>query len=146
MWIAYAMAASLFWGVSYTLSEQMMKKISIASVMLTASLGGLLFSLALGLTGKTFGNDIALVKKDESGAKLLLASVAVYVIANIFILLATKAKNATMAGMIEITYPLFTAIFAYVLFKEVQVNAGTLVGAGLIVAGVACIYYFGKNL
>lgn len=146
MWIAYAMAASLFWGVSYTLSEQLMKKISIASVMLTASVGGLLFSLALGLAGKTFGGDLALVKKDESGAKLLAASVAVYVIANAFILLATKAKNATMAGMIEITYPLFTAIFAYILFREVQVNAGTLAGAGLIVAGVACIYYFGKNL
>jgi drug/metabolite transporter (DMT)-like permease len=77
---------------------------------------------------------------------LVLGSVAVYVGANIFILLATKSKNATMAAMVEITYPLFTALFAWLLFKEVQVNAGTAAGAFLILSGVCCIYYFSKTV
>lgn len=146
MWIAYAIAASVLWGVSYTLNEQLMKKISIASVLLTGALGSLAFAACLGFATGAFSRDIDALKKNDGTMKLMLAAVAVYVVANLFILLATKAKNATMAAMIEISYPLFTALFAWLLFKETQFNAGTIAGAGLVLAGVACIYYFGKNL
>lgn len=146
MWIAYAVAASVFWGVSYTVSEQLMKKISVMGVLLTSAAGSFVFALAVGLATGVFKADIEALKKGDSTGKLMLGAVAVYVIANTFILLATRAKNATMAAMIEITYPLFTALFAYILFKETQVNAGTLAGAALVLSGVACIYYFGKNI
>lgn len=146
MWIAYAMAASLLWGISYTVNEQLMKKISIPGVLLTGAIGSFFFALALGLAGGTIAKDIDILKKSDGPVKLLAASICVYVIANTFILLATKSKNATMAGMIEITYPLFTALFAYLIFKETQANWGTIVGAGLVLSGVACIYYFGKNI
>jgi len=145
MWIAYAMAASLLWGISYTVNEQLMKKISIAGVLLTGSVGMFLFALATGLATGVFSKDIAVVKKGGTTG-LLIANVLVYVVANLFILLATKSKNATMAAMIEISYPLFTALFAYLIFKEVQFNTGTLAGAALVMAGVCCIYYFGKNI
>ena len=146
MWIAYAMTASLFWGISYTVSEQLMKKISVAGVLLTSAVGCFLFALTVGLTTGVFVKDLEVVKKADGTAKMLMASVLVYVIANTFILLATKSKNATMAAMVEITYPLFTALFAYLIFKELQVNAGVLAGAALVLTGVGCIYYFGKNL
>lgn len=145
-WIVYAMCASLLWGLSYTISEQLLKKISIASMLITGGIGCIIFGTGLGLARGVFSNDLRELQKPDGPVKLLLAGIAVYVIASAFILLATKSKNATMAAMIEISYPLFTALFAWLIFKQVQVNAGTLAGASLVMVGVACIYYFGKNL
>src|SRR5690606_592472 len=47
IWIAYAITAAVLWGLSYTLTEQLLKKISVASVILSCSLGGAIFALAL---------------------------------------------------------------------------------------------------
>lgn len=146
IWLVYACSAAVLWGISYTVSEQLMKKISIPGVLLTAALGNILFAVAIGLWRGDFSKDIAALKAADGPFKLMLGSVAVYVGANVFILLATKSKNATMAAMVEITYPLWTALFAWILFKETQMNTGTAAGAVLILCGVGCIYYFSKNI
>lgn len=146
IWIVYAISAAVLWGLSYTLTEQLMKKISIAGVIVTCALGSLLFGLALGFAQKTHGRDWSALKQAGGEAKLALGCIAVYVAANVFILLSVKAKNTTMAGMIEITYPLFTALFAWLLFREAQMGAGTALGGALIIAGVACIYFLDKTV
>lgn len=146
IWFVYACCAAVLWGLSYTVSEQLMKKLSIPGVLLTAALGNLLFALVAGFARGDFQKDIEALKGADGAMKLMLGSVAVYVGANLFILLATKSKNATMAAMVEITYPLWTALFAWLLFKEVQLNTGTAFGAALILSGVCCIYYFSKSI
>jgi drug/metabolite transporter (DMT)-like permease len=58
------------------------------------------------------------------------------------IALSVKAKNATLAGLIEICYPVFIAIFSFILFKESHVTSSVLVGGLLIFAGIGIIYSF----
>lgn len=147
-WIVYAISAAVLWGLSYTMTEQVMKKLSAMTVMFFCSLGGAVFALTAGLILGTFKKDWQIIKAAETTAelKLLGACVAVVMIANVFILLSIKAKNATMAGMIEITYPLFTALFAWVLFRESQMTTGALIGFVLIIMGVACIYFLDKTV
>ena len=145
-WIVYAIAAAVLWGLSYTMTEQVMKKLSAMSVMFFCSLGGVIFALIVGLMMGSFKKDWHIIKTAGAELKLLGICVAVVMVANVFILLSIKAKNATMAGMIEITYPLFTALFAWVLFKEAQMTTGTLIGFVLIVVGVACIYFLDKTV
>ena len=48
-------------------------------------------------------------------------------------------KNATLASLIEISYPAFVALFAFLLYREVHFNASVLLGAALVFAGVALI-------
>lgn len=146
LWLVYAVSAAVLWGLNYTLTEQLMKKISVAGVIVTCAVGSLLFGLTLGFVQKTHGRDWTALKQAGSETKLALACIAVYVAANVFILFSVKAKNATMAGLIEITYPLFTALFAWVLFRETQIGLGTALGGTLIVAGVACIYFLDKTV
>ncbi len=43
----------------------------------------------------------------------------------LLIYMAIGEKNATLASLIEISYPLFVAFFAWVFFRETQFNAGT---------------------
>lgn len=146
MWIAFAVSASVLWGLSYTITEHLMKKVSIPGVMLAGAVGSLLIASTAALVAGTFQKDIQTLKNDAPTSWLLAGNIGIYVAANTLILLATKSKNATMAAMIEISYPLFTALFAYLIFKQTQFNAGTIFGATMVLAGVCCIYYFGKNI
>jgi drug/metabolite transporter (DMT)-like permease len=146
MWIIYAVAASVLWGISYALLGELLKKLSMASIILYSAMASVLFAIALGLAKNSFSADWQVLKEAGRETKLLAISIVIYIAANLFIMLSINAKNATMAAMIEITYPLFTALFAWLLFRQVQFTAGTIAGAVLVLAGVACIYYFGKDI
>ncbi|MEZ0223467.1 MAG: EamA family transporter [Alphaproteobacteria bacterium] len=146
MWFLYAVAASVLWGMSYAMLEELLKKLSFATIILTSSIASLIFAAGLGIANKNFAGDWDVLKSAGRETKLMLVSIVIYIAANLFIMASINAKNATMAAMIEISYPLFTALFAWLFFRQVQVSAGTLAGAVMILAGVCCIYYFGKNI
>ena len=74
----------------------------------------------------------------------LVFGIVSFTLGNFLILSSIQSKNATLSGMIEISYPLFIAIFAYLFFKENQISLATLVGGLLIFGGVFVIYYFNK--
>jgi len=64
-------------------------------------------------------------------------------IAEIFIGFSITAKSATLAGLVEISYPIFIALFSYLLFKS-RVSVSTLIGGGIIFCGIFVIYYFNR--
>ena len=53
--------------------------------------------------------------------------------------MSIEAKNATVASLIEVTYPLFTAFFAWALFRQTTLNAATIIGGLFIFAGVLIV-------
>jgi drug/metabolite transporter (DMT)-like permease len=55
--------------------------------------------------------------------------------------LAINSRNATLASLIEISYPLFVAIFSYVLFRQMHINTSVVIGGILVMAGTALIIY-----
>jgi len=52
---------------------------------------------------------------------------------------AIGEKNATLASLIEISYPLFVAFFVWLFFREVQFNIATVSGALLVFAGISMV-------
>jgi drug/metabolite transporter (DMT)-like permease len=58
-----------------------------------------------------------------------------------FVYLAIGNKNATLASLIEITYPVFVALFSYLMFRHVQVNASVILGGLMVMAGAGLIIY-----
>jgi drug/metabolite transporter (DMT)-like permease len=58
---------------------------------------------------------------------------------SVLLYLSISGKNATLASLIEITYPVFVVLFAFLLFRQMNLNASVLIGAGLVFAGVAVI-------
>ena len=70
----------------------------------------------------------------------LIGAIAVTSLAGTVLLyLAVRGRNATLASLIEISYPAFVALFAWLLFREWQINAGVLAGAALVLAGTTLI-------
>ena len=71
----------------------------------------------------------------------LLVAVISSAAGGLLIYIAIGEKNATLASLIEISYPFFVALFAWVFFREIQFNWQTLVGGALILGGVAVVFF-----
>ena len=140
MWLLYALAASLFWGMSYAASGPLLKKglnplIFFLGYSLFGFLGALLFML---LTGRisTFLKGSTLTSADLGW---FLFSIGGSALGAYLTYAAMGAKNPTLVSLIEISYPLFVVIFAWVFFRELQLGPATLLGGLLILTGVGVI-------
>jgi drug/metabolite transporter (DMT)-like permease len=61
--------------------------------------------------------------------------------AYLFNALAINEKNATMASLLEISYPLFIILFSLIFLRQVHLNAAGLAGAVLILAGCVLVVF-----
>ena len=144
MWIIFSILAAVVWGFDYLFAEKVLKNISVLSFMSLQLFFAFIISFLVLMLSGTFKKDLVAMGSSRQLAAYLVAGVIAFTAGNFLILTSINAKNATLAGMIEISYPLFIALFAYLLFKENQINLGTLVGALLIFSGVFVIYFFNK--
>lgn len=143
LWFVYALTAAGLWGFSYALSEQVLKETISPSVILliyTFLATPVYFSIAYknGSLSKSF-EKISHTPKLSFFLFLIAAS---YIVANFLIFKSVSLKNATLVAFIEISYPLFTALFVCLIAKETQLNWGTVIGGLLMMAGSLVIYKF----
>lgn len=143
-WMIYAMMAAVLWGASYVLYERILHTVSAASAMLFSASGAALVYFLIAFGRKTVGADWRALSTDWRSLAMVGGLILINAMANLLLLMSMKEKNATVAGLIEISYPLFTAFFAWLFFRQNQMNHGTFLGALLILSGVACIYYFNR--
>ena len=144
LWFFYSMGASILWGLGYVLSEKVLKTGITPAVYLfvVSILGTICYGLVTLLEGWRGSYDVLLVERRN--ILLLFITAFIFVVANILISYSVLAKNATMASFIEISYPVFTAFFAWLIFREVQFNFASLIGGLLIFSGVAFIFFGSK--
>ena len=144
MWIVFALIASLLWGLTYAINEQIYKKISIiTSLGITTLLTAVIMLLVAYLTG-SLKQDVSAIANSKQLLWLIIAEMIVLILAELFIGFSITHKNAALAGLIEISYPVFIILFAYLLFNENQLNGNTAAGGAFIFLGVFIIYYFNK--
>lgn len=144
MWLVFATLASAFWGMTYVFGEQVYKHISIyTTISINALIIGF-FYLLIAYSKGVLKPDFSTISTTPKVVGLIACGVIVFAIAELFIALSITSKNATLAGLIEITYPLFIALFAYILFKETQLNMGIAIGGIVIFIGVVIVYWFSK--
>ncbi|MCD8562761.1 MAG: EamA family transporter [Alphaproteobacteria bacterium] len=141
-WILYALSASVLWGFGYAFSERIIKNdLPTSFFVLTQGVIGVVIYLGLSLYMGTLRTGIETL---QANPKLILSLVAVAsstMLGVFLIYMAILHKNASMANLIEITYPLFTMFFAWLLFRDVQINWSTALGGLLIFCGVGLIYW-----
>lgn len=145
MWAITAIGAAIIWGFSYAVSERLLKAGFTPSFMMAtyAVIAMPIYSF-VAYKNQALGSQIALMKNNPKWALVMLGIVLLYTAANYLIFSAIQQKNATVVSLIEIAYPLFTAFFAWLLFKDMQLNWGVGLGAILILSGMACVILFAK--
>jgi drug/metabolite transporter (DMT)-like permease len=136
-WYIPAIAAAVVWGLHYPLIEHALRRVSLPTVVLLTALPMALVALAF---PARLAADWRTILELPAGERLLIGIVALTSLAGTVLLyLAVRGRNATLASLIEISYPAFVAGFAWLLFREWQLNAGVLLGAVLVFAGSALI-------
>lgn len=138
MWIVFAVLAAILWGLNYSLAEKILYRISpITLLTIELWIGASLFTVISYFT--TLKKDLAILVTEPYIRWLTISEALVVLIASFFIVVSIQLKNATVAGIIELTYPLFTIFFTWVLFNECHVNFSVIIGGFLIFIGVLVI-------
>ena len=136
-WYASAIGAALIWGIHYPLIDHALKKISLFSVLALTIIPVLLlvpfFASDLAQDYRTFNSFSA------NDRLLILAIGITSTLASVLLFMSIDSKNATLASLIEITYPLFVVFFAWLLFRHIHVNTSVVIGGLLIMSGAALI-------
>lgn len=138
-WYVAAIAAAIIWGVHYPLVDYALKRVSVLSVLLLTALP---IILILPLYQQTLKNDYIAWQALSWAERAPILALAVTSLAGAVLLYVSIAgKNATLASLIEISYPVFVALFAYLMFRELHLNASVAIGAVLVFCGVALIIW-----
>lgn len=142
MWLIYAIAASMIWGLDYSLGEKIFRsKISPYSLLALQTLFGLIvFSVTSYCT--RLKTDWGIITADRTTMWYVLAAVITFNLGNLLIFLSIQTKNATLAGLIELCYPIFTVLFSLLLFKVNHLTPSVIIGGLLIFVGVFVIGHF----
>ncbi len=145
MWIFYAIFASLCWGVSYAACGPLLKKgLNPLIFLLGYSLFGFLGALiALVCSGKR-NSGVSFCNLSNFELGWFFFSVAGSALGAYLTYAAMGAKNPTLVALIEISYPIFVVLFAWLFFREMQLNPMTFGGGLLVLAGIAVIIIGGK--
>lgn len=138
MWILYALAAAILWGLNYSLSERILNSISTVTLLAIEMIAGAVIFSSLAYFS-SFKQDWQTIVNEPNLLLIIAIETLVLVIASLFIVISIQAKNATAAGIIELIYPLFTIFFSWILFQKYHVNASVIIGGVLIFFGVIII-------
>lgn len=136
MWAIYAFIASLMWGLSYAVSGWLFTRglKTYTFFLCSCVAGALLTCIALFIAGR-FNEVIHDIKNIRPMLGWMLIACLAFAFGNLNVCFAISEKNATMAAILESTYPLFVAFAAWILFNEVQLSMMSLFGSSLIIVG-----------
>lgn len=138
-WYMTALGAALIWGIHYPLVDFALKRVSVYSVLLLTVLPVLLL---MPLFMRDLAHDLDTVAALPRADQGLIAAIGLTsLLGAVLLYLSIAGKNATLASLIEITYPVFVVMFAYLLFRQIHLNASVIIGGLLVIAGAALIIY-----
>ena len=144
MWILLAFFASMFWGVNYVLGEQIYKRVSVTTYLGIICLCTSMVMLIIGFFKGVLKNDYIEIISSKKLLFLVSMGAMTFLIAELLIGFSIHAKNATLSGLIEISYPIFIALFSFLFFKNYISPFPTIIGGVFIFIGAIIISIFNK--
>ncbi len=138
-WYVTALSAAIIWGIHYPLIDFAMKRLSVYSVLLISVIP---IVLAIPLFTRQLGQDVEVFRMLPVNEQWMIAAIgATSTLGAVLLYLSINSKNATLASLIEITYPLFVVIFAYLFFRQLHLTPSVIIGGLMIMAGAGLIIY-----
>lgn len=131
--------AAMFYGIGFVLIERTMHHFTVLSFLFLNGIMGLVVAVTVWLVKR----EAFLTGQEFDKATLLFFIGAALAPAAGWLLTIYSVKNASAvyAAMGEISYPLFTVLFAFLLFGVRGWGLSTLLGGALIMAGSFILVY-----
>ena len=136
-WWMYALLGALTWGVHYNLIAKSMTEASPITIYFIPNI---LLVLTLPVWYKILVSDIQnlIVASNEVRISVVLMMFT-SILGTVAVYKAIHMSNATYASLIEIAYPIFVAIFAYLIFKENHLSWEVMIGGAFIMVGTILV-------
>ena len=139
-WWGYALLSAACWGIQYVLMETLFRRVDFAAAFSLLSLAnGILVAAVLWILYPRQN----WWRLGESWS--VIGLVLLYLIfgtgAYLFNALAIHQKNATLASLLEISYPLFIILFTALFFREIHLDLVGMIGAMLILLGCVLVVF-----
>ena len=133
------LVSAIFWGLCYATFERSLAHVSVATYMVAGGIVSILIAYPVAKFSQQ-PIDFSPLKGKEALIVFIvaLASAQIAALATNF---ATYHVHSTYAAIGEISYPMFTMIFMYVLFQVNYFNWWTMIAMILITAGVVLLIY-----
>jgi drug/metabolite transporter (DMT)-like permease len=139
-----ALFASVLWGLTYCLDERLLESLSVFKVYFLHCLCGVVVAgavllLQVFLQGQPIGSLVSLpAGVSGSGMPLVLLTLLTATTATLCILGSIRLLGANTSAVLEISYPLFVALFSTLIFRG-QLQPPVIVGGMFIFLGAAII-------
>lgn len=138
-WWSYSIIASMLWGIHFNLIVRVSRVLpnDIYAPLTLFVITSLSVVLILPFAWhKIIGNiNILYHSSTEIRLSVVLIIFTTTVAAVLLYVAMRMSNNPTVAGAIDITYPFFVALIAWLVFRENQVDWSVIVGGALIFAG-----------
>lgn len=137
MWWTWALGSTIFWGLFYVLVSRLSPTLSPISLYW---LPNITLLAILPFTYKQIATDYANLWSSGLDIKIAAAVASIIsIIASVMFYKSIGMHTATHASLIQITYPVFTAIFAFIFFSQNHFSWSVMVGGALIMIGAGII-------
>lgn len=142
MWFFSALTAAISWGIHYAAAGALSK--SFPAFLITILYLTLVTLSSVLIVVFIRGPQLLMQDVIEHVNLNVLMQLAIMVVtgclSNFLIFNAIADSTATKASIVEITYPLFVAIFSLILYGENSLNLGLGIGGLLIFMGIIVVF------
>lgn len=137
-WWIPAIITAILWGVSYTAIEPVVKNIDKSTyIFIAASVSFLVYGF-ISLYYNHFPKDIQVLSENPQCALYCTLAIVSGVVANYIALKAIESSGASLAAALEISYPFWCMLFAWILWNE-TLSYQALLGTALTFLGIYLI-------
>lgn len=140
MWMFYAIAAAALWGLEYALLGRLFNgRVSPLSVLAIQMAVGTTVIGAAALTTGSLRRELGMIASNPDTLRLVIISALVFTLGSYMIATSIKEGNALVAGLVEISYPLFILAFLVILGWNEPVGIMAIVGGLFIIIGAVLV-------
>jgi drug/metabolite transporter (DMT)-like permease len=131
--IIYALGAAILWGLVYNFDQKILTKTSPLAILFLGSLITAVITLPFAILNWESIKP-ALFSENRQFLYFFIATQILVILAEFFIFSSIQNVGASIASFFEIAYPLFVAIFAFIIFDG-KLNMYFWIGAVLMFFG-----------
>jgi drug/metabolite transporter (DMT)-like permease len=133
-----AVLAAVLWGLTYCLDERVLAAISVSKLYFLHCLCGVVMAGAILLIQGESPTQLLTFDTSKVSLALMLVTLVTATTAALAILASIQLLGANTSAVLEISYPLFVAVFSTLLFRG-QLQLPVVIGGAFIFVGSAII-------
>lgn len=141
-WALLTMFASVCWGLAYALIGKMLHS-GLNSAFVLSVIGATTFTTYMIMLFKNGGLDHSLniIGQHKWLVLCLLGAAACLISGQFLVYKAISMKDAPHVAILEISYPIFTCLFTWLLFRNLELSWNMIVGGAFIFIGSAMVLF-----